>query len=119
MEHTPLPSNSADLIIPNCVTNLAPDKDAVFREAFRALRPGERIFVSDIVLTEALPPEITDAPGNWVACVAGAEVQSIYLERIRAAGFVEVAVISEEPYPETKERDSRVRSVNVRALKPG
>ena len=94
MEDIPLPDESVDVIISNCVINLSPDKDAVFGEAFRVLRPGGQITVSDIVLHGELPQSIRDRLDAWAACAAGALEESDYLDRIRAAGFDDVEVMS-------------------------
>jgi SAM-dependent methyltransferase len=96
MEDIPLPDGSVDVILSNCVINLSPDKDAVFGEAYRVLRPGGRISVSDIVVDGDLPPAIRDSLNAWAGCVAGALDESVYLEKIRAAGFEDVAVASRD-----------------------
>ena len=93
----PLPDESVDLIISNCVVNLSPDKEAVFREAYRVLKPGGRMLFSDIVLHGELPPPIRGSLIAWAACVAGALQEPDYLGKIRAAGFTEVDVLAREP----------------------
>ena len=118
MERTPLPDHSADVIISNCVINLAPDKDAVFEEAFRILRPGGRLFVSDMVLVEDLPAEVEADTDNWVACLSGAELKTTYLGRLQRAGFEDVEVLSEENVEGAEEWRGRVRSMNIHAVKP-
>jgi arsenite methyltransferase len=92
MEEMPLPDASVDVIISNCVINLSPDKDAVFAEAFRVLRPGGRLAVSDIVTYGELPAFVRDSPEAWAGCVAGALDERDYLDKIRAAGFTDVTV---------------------------
>jgi arsenite methyltransferase len=92
MESVPLPDESVDVIISNCVVNLSPDKPAVFREAFRVLRPGGRLAISDIVLQHPLPDEITRAMRLWTGCVAGALVESAYREQLGGAGFVDIEI---------------------------
>ena len=96
MEEIPLADSSVDVIISNCVINLSPDKDAVFREAYRVLRPGGRMNVSDIVVDGQLPQQIRNSLSAWAGCVAGALDESDYLGRIRKAGFEEVEVLSRE-----------------------
>ena len=89
IEALPVDDDSVDVIISNCVINLSPDKPAVFREAFRVLRPGGRLAVSDIVITKALPVEIADNLAAYAGCLAGASLVHDYLDAIRAAGFEE------------------------------
>jgi arsenite methyltransferase len=96
MEEIPLPDGTVDTIISNCVINLSPDKDAVFSEAYRVLRPGGRLSVSDIVVDGDLPQALRNNLNSWAACVAGALDESDYLNRIRAAGFERVEVTSRE-----------------------
>lgn len=92
IEHIPLPDNSVDLIISNCVINLSPDKDQVLKEAFRVLKPGGRLAVSDIVVRGSLPPDIRHSMELWAGCVAGALEQSAYLTKLKQAGFAEVSI---------------------------
>ncbi|MFQ5811741.1 MAG: arsenite methyltransferase [Anaerolineae bacterium] len=96
MEDIPLPDESVDAIISNCVINLSPDKDAVFGEAYRVLRPGGRMSVSDIVVDGDLPQSIRSRLDAWAGCIAGALDESVYLDKIRAAGFEEVEVVSRD-----------------------
>ena len=92
LESLPLKANAVDIIISNCVINLSPDKDSVFAEGFRVLRPGGRLHVSDIMLEQELPGSVRADPEALVACVAGADLKDIYLERMRRAGFTEITV---------------------------
>jgi arsenite methyltransferase len=133
MEHMPLEANSVDVIISNCVINLSPDKDAVFREAFRVLKPGGRLCVSDIVLLQELPPAIKESLDQWAGCVAGALDKNLYLDKLRTAGFVNIST-EEKNVPllmergTTKSQDTaesqnyldlsgKIASINVRAFK--
>jgi SAM-dependent methyltransferase len=93
MEAMPLPDGSADVVISNCVINLAPDKPAVFREMFRVLKPGGRVAVSDIALKHPLPDEVARSVAAYVGCVAGAIPVADYERMLREAGFGDVQVI--------------------------
>ena len=94
IEDLPLEDGTVDVIISNCVINLSPDKDAVFREAHRVLKPGGRITVSDVVTEGKLPDEVLKDPDNWASCISGALETDEYLGKIRAAGFEDVKVLS-------------------------
>jgi arsenite methyltransferase len=99
IEKLPVDNNSVDVIISNCVINLSPDKEQVFREAFRVLKPGGRLMVSDLVLAKDLPKAIKDSIEAYVGCLAGAIKKDEYLKLIAMAGFQNVKVISESSYP--------------------
>jgi len=99
IEHLPVADGSVDVIISNCVINLAPDKGRVFREAFRVLKPGGRLMVSDIVLARPLPDALKNSVAAYVGCVAGASLKEDYLEAMRQAGFENVTVQDEAPFP--------------------
>ena len=96
---TGLPAGGADVAISNCVINLCPDKEAVYQEAFRILRPGGRLAISDVVLTERLPRELEASfQSAWAGCVGGAVARKPYFEMVRDAGFTNIAVISEHTF---------------------
>lgn len=92
IEHIPLPDNSVDVIISNCVINLAANKDRVFAEAYRVLKPGGRLAVSDVVVRGEVPAEIRRNMELWVGCVAGALEESEYRAKLERAGFLDVGV---------------------------
>lgn len=92
IESIPLPDNSVDVIISNCVINLSGDKDKVLREAFRVLKPGGRFAVSDVVTKGGIPPEIRKSVLLWVGCIAGALEEGEYREKLAAAGFSNIDV---------------------------
>jgi arsenite methyltransferase len=128
IEHLPVADASVDLVISNCVINLSPDKPRVFREVFRALKPGGRIVVSDLVLSRPLPPELEQRVDLLVGCVAGASLREDYLRLMREAGFTGIEIAAESGYEVgienlTQDRAEReafalVRSVKVRATRP-
>jgi SAM-dependent methyltransferase len=99
IENIPAADNSVDVVISNCVINLSPDKRQVFGEAFRILRPGGRMMVSDIVLLKELPDFVKNSIDAYVGCVAGALLKDEYLQTIKDAGFGEVEIISEATFP--------------------
>ena len=92
IESIPLPDASVDVIISNCVINLAADKDKVFKEALRVLKPGGRFAVSDVVVRGEVPAEIRKSVELWVGCVAGALDENDYVARLERAGFTEIGV---------------------------
>jgi SAM-dependent methyltransferase len=98
IEHLPIADETADLLISNCVINLSTDKPAVFSEAYRVLKPGGRLMVSDIVLDGPLPEEVRNDPDAYSACIAGAVERDRYLRMIGEAGFVRVRVETEAPF---------------------
>lgn len=137
MEEMPLPDNSVDVVISNCVINLSPDKDAVFAEVMRVLRPGGRMSVSDIVLNGELPQPIRTSLNAWAGCIAGALDESDYLCKIRSAGFEGIEVESKNyvRFSETADAadvqdllagtgltpgalDDKVASIRLKARKP-
>jgi arsenite methyltransferase len=141
IENLPVADNHVDAIISNCVINLSPDKDRVFQEAFRVLKPGGRLMVSDIVLTSALPDSIKNSVAAYIGCVAGATIQDEYIKAIKSAGFKQVNIVdetsfsadyaSEDPIVQTLANDvgvsqadlkklgSSIKSIKVHAVKPG
>ncbi len=128
IEHLPVSDASVDVIISNCVINLSPEKAGVFGEAWRALRPGGRMVVSDIVLTRPLRDSVRQSVEAYVGCVAGAAMKEEYLDLIRAAGFTDVEVVEEKSYGlgsdllgdagVTPDAWDAIRSIKVRGRKP-
>jgi len=99
IENLPVADNTADVIISNCVINLAPNKKRVFEEAYRALKPGGRLMISDLVLSRPLPGWVTNIAAAYVGCIAGAIRKEEYLEAMEAAGFRDVGIVEESPFP--------------------
>ena len=99
IENLPLADGSADVVISNCVINLSPDKPGVFKEAFRVLRPGGRLLVSDIVLLKELPEFIMASAQAYIGCISGAMLKNEYLNAIKAAGFTGVDIVGETAFP--------------------
>jgi ubiquinone/menaquinone biosynthesis C-methylase UbiE len=99
IENLPVADNSVDIIISNCVINLAPNKKRVFEEAFRVLAQNGRLMVSDIVLLKELPEVVQKNVEAYTGCISGAEIKDKYLELIRRAGFQEVKILQEKNYP--------------------
>lgn len=117
IEDLPVESGTVDVVISNCVVCLSPDKDAVFAEAFRVLKPGGRAHISDMVLVGDLPQNVLEDPQKWAECVSGADQKDEYLERLRHAGFADVVVLEEASHRSEPGLEN-LRSVNVRAVKP-
>lgn len=121
IESLPVDDNSIDVVISNCVINLSPDKQAVFREIHRVLKPGGKIFISDLVLLQALPESITSSEDLYCACVAGAWLKDDYLAAMSVAGLSGVRVAKEARYPmdlyEGDERAKRIIESNPRITK--
>ncbi|MFZ5631776.1 MAG: arsenic resistance N-acetyltransferase ArsN2 [Bacillota bacterium] len=134
IEDIPLPDNTVDVIISNCVINLSADKDRVLGEAYRVLKPGGRFAVSDIVLTRPLPPQVQQDLVAWTGCVAGALLEQEYRDKLAAAGFTGIRVeitrtydltdpLAAEILPglselERRELNGSVVSAFIRAKKP-
>jgi SAM-dependent methyltransferase len=105
IEHILLPDNSVDLIISNCVINLSPDKDLVLAEAFRVLKPGGRLAVSDIVVRGEIPQEIQRSIELWAGCVAGALEEKEYAAKLERAGFERISIEPTRVYTAADARD--------------
>src|SRR6266849_6936647 len=135
-EHIPLPDNSVDVIISNCVINLSADKDRVLREAFRVLKPGGRFAVSDVVTRGEISPEVRQSVLLWVGCIAGALEENDYRGKLSAAGFEQIEIEPTRVYRVEDAReflsssgidvdaiaaqvDEKFMSAFVRAVKPG
>jgi SAM-dependent methyltransferase len=140
IEKLPAQNNSVDVIISNCVINLSPDKKEVFKEAFRVLKPGGRLMISDIVLKKELPDYIKESIEAYVGCISGAMLKSEYLDLIKEVGFQDVEIITETPFStdlitndptahtiienlqipleQAKEAIGPILSINVKGLKP-
>lgn len=140
VENLPVENNSIDVIISNCVINLSPDKESVFKEAYRVLKPGGRLMVSDLVLIKELPAIIKNSVEAYVGCLAGAAMKDDYLGFIEKVGFKEIKVISQANYPidamandvtaqaimnkstiirqDIKDLESAIRSIKISAMKP-
>jgi len=135
IEHIPLPDDSVDVIISNCVINLSADKDKVLREAFRVLKPGGRFAVSDVVVRGEVPAVIRKSMELWVGCVAGALSESEYRSKLASAGFGDIGIEVTRVYDRddaraflagegfdsaavAKEVDGKFVSAFVRAIKP-
>jgi len=99
IEHIPAADGSVDVVISNCVINLSPNKKSVFLEAFRVLKPGGRLMVSDIVLLKELPASIRNSLEAYVSCIPGAMIREEYLRTMENAGFKEVKIVDETIFP--------------------
>ena len=119
IEHIPLPDNSVDVIISNCVINLSADKDQVLREAFRVLKPGGRFAVSDVVTKGEIAPEVRKSVLLWVGCIAGALEDVEYQAKLKAAGFEQIEI---EPTRVYRVEDARemltTAGIDVDAIAP-
>lgn len=121
IENIPVEDESVDVVISNCVINLSPDKHRVFAEAYRTLRPGGRMVVSDIVTDEELPDEIRRSFAAWAECIGGALVRKEYLNTIKKAGFSRIKLLDERVFLEegmTEKIRGRIISIKVEAKKP-
>ncbi|HQV70019.1 MAG TPA: arsenite methyltransferase [Thermoflexales bacterium] len=117
IEKLPVESDTVDVILSNCVINLSPDKPAVFREAYRVLKPGSKFAVSDIVADREITPEAQKNMSSYCSCVSGASEENWYLDQLRAAGFTRVNVVSRVPYADVPNSAAKTWSVKVEAWK--
>lgn len=119
IDETGIESNSVDVIISNCVIVLAPDKDAVFREAVRILRSGGRMHISDVMLKSILPTNVVADMDNWTQCIAGAELLDNYINMMVDTGFSSVEIVSDKPFKDEGDEGwmDSVRSINILAVK--
>ena len=117
LEDIPLPDSAVDVVISNCVICLSPDKDAVFREAYRVLTPGGRLHVSDMLALTAEGPTLVDAD-SWASCIGGAEYRETYLARMVAAGFTDISTTEDDLKCDENDVSLNVASVKVAAYKP-
>ncbi len=99
IENLPVADNTVDAIISNCVINLSPDKPRVFQEAFRVLKPGGRLMVSDMVLLQELPEFVKKSAAAYACCIGGASLKDDYLKAMRKAGFKDVKIVEENTLP--------------------
>ena len=99
IENIPVADNTADVIISNCVINLSPNKQRVFEEAYRVLKPNGRLMISDMVLLKDIPEAIVNNVEAYIGCIAGAEKKQDYLEQIKKAGFNKVEIVKETTLP--------------------
>ena len=119
IEEIPLASHSVDVIISNCVINLSSDKDRVLAEAFRVLKPGGRLAVSDVVVRGDVPVEIRHSVELWMGCVAGALEESAYLDKLEKAGFHDIEIVPTRIYRIEDAKDFLAGAgLNVEALAP-
>lgn len=119
IQSIPLPPNSVDVVISNCVINLAPDKSEVLAEAFRVLRPGGRFAVSDVVVRGEVPASLRRDMEMWVGCIAGALGEDEYKDKLAAAGFQDIAVETWRVYNDLPgDAEGRFASAFIRARKP-
>lgn len=133
IESIPLPDNTVDVIISNCVINLSADKSKVIREAFRVLKPGGRFAVSDVVIKGDVPEAVRKSMELWVGCVAGALKDTEYTEKLLGAGFGQVTIeptrvystedakhfLGDDLLAMAADMDGKVMSAFIRAVKPG
>jgi len=119
IEALPVEDETVDVIISNCVINLAPDKLKVFQEAYRVLKPNGKLLVSDLVTQGELPEAVRNSFDAWAGCIAGALEKSDYLDKIAGAGFTNVKIVSQKPYTieVSPELRGKIVSIQVEAYK--
>ena len=120
IEELPVDDSSVDIVMSNCVINLAPDKAKVFREAYRVLRPGGRLSISDIVADRVLSDEMRNDLDAWAGCIAGALEQRQYLRIIKEAGFADLQVLSSREFyvqDSNNKKMAKLSSITIRAYK--
>jgi arsenite methyltransferase len=119
IESIPLPDNKLDVIVSNCVINLSGDKDLVLREAFRVLKPGGRLAISDVVVRGEVPAEVRKSVELWVGCVAGALSGQEYREKLTAAGFAGIDIETTRTYDVSQARDFlKTAGINAEEIAP-
>ena len=120
IEKLPVKDNAADIVISNCVINLSPEKENVFKEAFRVLKPGGRLMVSDIVLLKPLPAAVKRSKEAYVSCIAGAILKKDYIKAAKKAGFKNLKIVDEVPFPLegwVSEKPSKDAALHVASIK--
>ena len=119
IEALPIEDETVDVIISNCVINLAPDKLQVFKEAYRVLKPTGRLMISDLVTIGELPEKIRKSFDDWAGCIAGALEKNDYLNKINKAGFSKIKIVSQKPYTIdiSQELKGKIISIQVEAHK--
>jgi ubiquinone/menaquinone biosynthesis C-methylase UbiE len=112
IEHLPVADESVDVVISNCVINLSPDKEQVFKEAYRVLRKGGRVLVSDMMVS-GLPAEVRKSISVWASCIGGATELNEYIDAIKAAGFSQVEVVNKQEYSKELMSEALENAVNA------
>ena len=118
IEQLPVEDNTADIVISNCVINLAPDKERVFREIFRVLKPGGRFVVSDVIAKGTIPEADRRDMEMWAGCIAGALEKDLYLAIVRKTGFISLDIKAEVEYDYKKSDAYALVSMTLEAIKP-
>lgn len=118
IEDLPIPDNSQDVVISNCVINLVPDKKIAFQEVFRVLKSGGHFCISDIVINGKMPDEVRQNLDAWAACMAGALEKQVYLQTIDEAGFHDIQIVRSSGFNEDPEDSAGFESITVIGIKP-